>query len=554
MPRLSLYKPTKGNDDHFINRTMSEMFTVGGVDVYVHKYLGPLAQANTSATEPGGATSITGIQDLLFLENRDRKYDTSVYNIRTIYRINDNDFDLTQFGLFLTGDTMFAVFHYDDMIDVIGRKLMVGDVLELPNLIDYYPLDEGIGAALKRFYVIQDASRAAEGFAQTWWPHLWRCKLQPLVDSQEYKDILDNLPATDSGDNTNTLGEVISTYNKYIEVNDAIVTRAEQDVPKSGYDTSMIYTEVVNEYGYPVDPGAIDASDLSPDASSNVADASAQTLTSAVKVEGYLTGDALPPNGATVAAGIAFPVTPGQGDYFLRLDYIPNRLFRYDGRRWVKVEDAVRTNLTPGTENQTQLSGFINDTNQFMSNSAAWDAIRISSPYTPAANAATLSFTLSTKTVVVKVPYNSTYGVRTKLDGLPITNTISNSSGNIAVTITGPLYPRKLRITSATATGGNATVQFAEQPTTPFVVGQTIQVAGVAGSTQFNGSKIVTSANASSASYTLAGNLTGTVASATVADGSPLPIGSLLEYTVYTHVINERQGLSQALRPSADNI
>jgi len=553
MPRLSLYKPTKGNDDKFINKTMSEMFTVGGVDVYVHKYLGPLAQANTSATETG-ATGITGIQDLLFLENRDRKYDTSVYTIRTIYRINDNDFDLTQFGLFLTGDTMFAVFHYDDMIDIIGRKLMIGDVLELPNLIDYYPLDEGVGAALKRFYVIQDASRAAEGFAQTWWPHLWRVKLQPLVDSQEYKDILNNLPATDSGDNTNTLGEVISTYNKYIEINDAIVTRAEQDVPKSGYDTTMIYTENVNAHGYPVDPGAIDASDLTPDASSNVADASAQTLTNAVKVEGYLTGDALPPNGATVAAGIAFPTGAGVGDYYLRLDYIPNRLFRYDGRRWVKVEDAVRTNLTPGAENQTQLSGFINDSNQFMSNSVAWDAIRVTSPYIPASNAKTLSFTLSTKTVVVKVPYNSTYGARTKLNGEYITNTISNSSGNIAITITGPLYPRKLRLTSATAVSGNATIQFAEQPVTPFVVGQTIQVAGVTGATQFNGSWIVTSANASSANYSLAGNLTGTISSATVADGSPLPIGSLLEYTVYTHVINERQSLSKALRASADNI
>jgi hypothetical protein len=552
MPRLSLYKPTKGNDDKFINRTMSEMFTVGGVDVYVHKYLGPLAQANASATE-SGATGIMGIQDLLFLENRDRKYDTSVYTMRTIYRINDNDFDLTQFGLFLTGDTMFAVVHYDDMIDIIGRKLMVGDVLELPNLIDYYPLDEGVGAALKRFYVVNDASRAAEGFAQTWWPHLWRVKLQPLVDSQEYKDILNNLPASNDETNTNTLGEVISTYNKYIEINDAIVTRAEQDVPKSGYDTSTFYTENVNAHGLPVDPGALDASDMSPDASSNIADASAQTLTSAVKIEGYLTGDALPPNGATVAAGIAFPAAPGQGDYHLRLDYIPNRLFRYDGRRWVKVEDSVRTNLTPGVENQTQLSGFINDTNQFMSNGAAWDAIRISSSYTPPANAATLSFTLSTKTVVVKVPYNSTYGARTKLDGLPITNTISNSSGNVAVTITGPLYPRKLRITSATATGGNATVRFASQSTTPFVVGQDILIAGVAGSTAFNGSYVVTTANASSASYTLAGNLTGVVSSATVADASPLPIGSVLEYTIYRNVVNERQSLSQALRPSADN-
>jgi hypothetical protein len=440
------------------------------------------------------------------------------------------------------------------MIDVIGRKLMVGDVMEMPNLIDYYPLDEGVGAALKRFYVVQDASRAAEGFAPTWWPHLWRCKLQPLVDSQEYKDILNNLPATDSGDNTNTLGEVISTYNKYIAINDAIVTRAEQDVPKSGYDTTAIYTETVDQYGYPVDPGALDSSDMSPDASSNIADTSAQTLTSAVKVEGYLTGDALPPNGATVAAGIAFPNVPGQGDYYLRLDYIPNRLFRYDGRRWVKVEDSVRTNLTPGTENQTQLSGFINDTGKFMSNGAAWDAIRISSPYTPAANAATLSFTLSTKTVVVKVPYNSTYGIRTKLNGLPIENTMSNSSGNIAFSITGPIYPRKLRITSATAAGGNATIQFASQPVTPFVIGQNVIVSGVSGQTAFNGSWTVISSNTSSASYALAGNLTGTISSATIADGSPMPIGSLLEYTVYRHVINERQSLSQALRPSADNI
>jgi hypothetical protein len=97
-------------------------------------------------------------------------------------------------------------------------------------------------------------------------------------------------------------------------------------------------------------------------------------------------------------------------------------------------------------------------------------------------------------------------------------------------------------------------VIFASQSTTPFVIGQTIQVAGVETSTQFNGSWIVLQANASSATYALAGNLTGTVSSATVADGSPLPIGGLLEYTVYRHVINERQSLSQALRPSADNI
>lgn len=479
MPRLSLYRPEKGNDYKFMDRRISEMFTIGGVDIHLHKYLGPLDQAFTSNTEPGTSstlsTGITGIQDLLFLENRDRKYDTSIYTMRTVYRINDNDFDLTQFGLFLTGDTMFAVFHLNDMVETIGRKIMIGDVLELPNLKDFNPLDESLPVALKRYYVVNDATRAAEGFAQTWYPHLWRVKLQPLVDSQEYKDILNNITA---GDNTTeSIADVLSTYNKYIGINDAIVSRAEEDVPASGYDTSAIYTESVDSQGRPGSPDGLDASVITKDASDVLDDTSSGVLTSAQKVEGYLTGDALPPNGATVAAGITFPYSPVLGEYYLRLDYVPNRLFRYDGKRWTKVEDAVRTNLTPGAQNTTQRSGFVNDTNKFYSNSIAWDGIRVSSPYTPSANSATLSFTLgniatgNVSTVVTKTRYISTYGVQTKVNSLSIPNTMGNTLGNVSFTIS-----------------------------------------------------------------------------------STLAVGSVLEYTIYTHVINERQSLSQALRPSADNL
>ena len=57
------------------------------------------------------------------------------------------------------------------------------------------------------------------------------------------------------------------------------------------------------------------------------------------------------------------------GEYALRTDYLPNRLFRWDGRRWVKIEDNVRTTLTPGPNNQTQRSGFVNNTNTFTNNS-----------------------------------------------------------------------------------------------------------------------------------------------------------------------------------------
>jgi hypothetical protein len=42
-------------------------------------------------------------------------------------------------------------------------------------------------------------------------------------------------------------------------------------------------------------------------------------------------------------------------------------LFRFDGGRWAKIEDSVRTNLTPGaTNNQTQRAGYVNNTNTYV--------------------------------------------------------------------------------------------------------------------------------------------------------------------------------------------
>ena len=54
MPRLSLYKPEKGRDYQFIDDRIYEMFTVGGTDVHVHKYLGPkqVASADATADQP----------------------------------------------------------------------------------------------------------------------------------------------------------------------------------------------------------------------------------------------------------------------------------------------------------------------------------------------------------------------------------------------------------------------------------------------------------------------------------------------------------------------
>lgn len=340
MARLSLYRPTKGNDYKFFDRRISEMFNIGGTYVNIHKYLGPAANnASTDATLPQYLNqSEKNIQDLLFLENRDRKYDTEVHTLRGVYSVADVDFDLSQFGLFLANDTIFVSFHYNDMIAALDRKLIAGDVIELPHLTDYHPLDADIPTALKRYYVVQDASRASEGYSPTWYNHIWRCKCTPLVDSQEYKDILGKVKQDELSGNDNPIGDLLSMYNKSMEVSKAVEAQAVKEVPRSGYDTSSFYTPPVDENG-----------NLPP-------------LEKVIAKNGYLTSDGIAPNGHEVLSAVSFPADAVEGDYVLRLDYFPHRLFKFSKKRWTKVEDALRTSLTPGANNTSQRSGFINNT------------------------------------------------------------------------------------------------------------------------------------------------------------------------------------------------
>jgi hypothetical protein len=523
---------------------------VGGTDLYIHKYLGPANEGpSVDPTQPQyDVLSPTNIQDLLFLENRDRVYDKNIYRLRGQYNVQNLDFDLSQFGLFLNNDIIFIVVHYNDMIDIVGRKLMVGDVLELPHLLDYNPLDEKIPTALKRFYQITDTNFASEGFSQTWYPHLWRIKCEPLVNSQEFDDILkepinqDNylgnwdkdktyppgytitfgdkiyesikeVPAGVTPPNSEywkpvedgSLADILSTYNKNIAINNAQLEEAKRLLPKTGYDTSKLY--IVPTYGtfeengvpsnkrnQPAPPfGTITSSkgepvttvqgsvvlmrdpkyknpsagikvskevlnsiwDLTADMDiSDKIDKFVQASLSVVEqaperteggsgsVEGtkvlavqslgiitgpygtadntyatadqdptqtgftgtepygpntmdyradcdprfqyiarssprtfgystgYLSGDGSAPNGEPTGAGIAFPQNPQVGDYFLRIDYAPQVLFRWDGVVWARISENVRTDTGFGAEDRSLLSGFINNEEQIYLNNS----------------------------------------------------------------------------------------------------------------------------------------------------------------------------------------
>jgi hypothetical protein len=376
MPRLSLYRPEKGNDFRFIDRVISEQFQVGGTDILVHKYLGPTdpLAGEASPAQPVNSNPIgeLGIQDVLLMENRDRHYAPDVYVMRGIYQMQDLDFNLSQFGLFLNNDNIMIHFHLSGCVDNIGRKIMSGDVLELPHLKDEYALDSSL-IALKRFYVVQDVTRPTNGFSQTWYPHLIRCKCAPLVDTQEFKEILDAEQTDTQGNPAGSLRDLMSTYKQSIEINQQIIAQAEADAPSHGFDTQALFVLPTNPDGT---TAIQDVSDTTIDNTNwDNMDASVVLQTPDHNYFLHSQEDGVPPNGSPYGFGIEFPSNPVHGQFYLRTDYMPNRLFRFDGRNWLKFEDNVRMTLdqfgtqdvAAGTPNEgkqvrrNQIGSFINN-------------------------------------------------------------------------------------------------------------------------------------------------------------------------------------------------
>lgn len=342
MPPLTLWKGLnqKTNDYKLIDRLVGEQYRVGGTEFWIHKYLGPASAGNLAAASNQVNLDLTGetndltIQDPLNMEIRDRKYDEDVYSLKGHYQVSDTEFDLRQFGLFLTNETIFITFHMNNMVDIMGRRLMSGDVIELLHQRD--DLVTGIPYAVSKYYVVEEGTRPAEGYSPTWWPHIWRVKCQPITDSQEFKDILnkdatdasgDPIPNPDGSGNNVTLQDLLSTYNQEIALNDAVLKEAETEVPFRNFQGAHFY---------------VLAGDLD-------------------KPVSIWSGDGIPPNGSKpINNGITFPINPEMGDWFLRTDYSPSLLFRREEHKWVRTEINWRASWSPANR---VLETFINNTN-----------------------------------------------------------------------------------------------------------------------------------------------------------------------------------------------
>jgi hypothetical protein len=307
MAMMSLWNRQKNDDYRFIDDQIREMFRVGGVEVLLHKYLGIHDQGEQNdATQPSNSKSrkkkVSQIQDLFFLENRDRAYDTTIYELRGSYQVQDLGFSMGNFAAFLDGDTMFLEFHINDILEKIDRKLMIGDVLEFPHLRDDAMLDGSLAA--NKYYVVDDVTKAAGGWSQVWRSHMFRVKLKPLTDSQEYRDILDRKARDIYGDEQEfDVRSLISDFRDVMGsggISDAIIKQAEADVPMRNFETAHFYVVPGDEMGkqYPW----------------------------------IFAGDGKPPNGAELAGqGTSFPENAKDGDWFLHTGVDPYILYQFTG-------------------------------------------------------------------------------------------------------------------------------------------------------------------------------------------------------------------------------
>lgn len=331
MARISLWgNGRKGTDFKFIDRAVSDWMTASGTVINVIKYLGVHDQADPDDPDatptPSGPTAI---QDMLLLENRDRRYSTEIYPLFGCYNVTDNDFDMRQFGLFLTGDTIFIEFHLGDMIALLGRKIMPGDVLELPHLRDDALLDPD-AKAINKYYVVEDASRSSSGYSPTWLPHVWRVKVTPMTGAEEYSDILERNARDPFGLETgDKLRDLLSTEGVITEINEKVVEQATASVSRRYFETRQFYVVPGDERGgqYPW----------------------------------IFAGDGSPPNGAElVGTGSVFPSAPTEGDYFLRNDMQPYALYKFESSRWRRIELDYRT--AEWSAANSILARFINNT------------------------------------------------------------------------------------------------------------------------------------------------------------------------------------------------
>jgi hypothetical protein len=261
--------------------------------------------------------SLDNIEDYVLLEDRDRSYSRTSTLLKCQYDLLDVQTELAKFGINLPQTYIFTC-SFAAMVDILGRPVVVGDIVELPGEVQY---DHNL-LPVKKWLEVTDTGWSTEGYTMNWKPQLFRFYAQPILPSVEHKDIL-GLPGQVNSKQTDTdiLTNGFLQNDQAYKSTEAIEQAAADSLPQTGSDGADLQSGMPL-LGGPNSLGAYDGRDM------------------------YVE-DAIPPNGLPYTTGDTLPTGIADGA-FHRQTYSsypaairpPERLLQYIAAtgRWKVVE------------------------------------------------------------------------------------------------------------------------------------------------------------------------------------------------------------------------
>lgn len=258
----------------------------------------PLGPEGEGPTDVG---SFLGVQDTVINENRDREYDfDEIPILRGVYTVSQNELEYARFGLALANDVITMEFHTQEMEKQLERRLIPGDVLELPHLREV-----GIdGRLANKWYEISSITWSPTGYDPMYGRHISGVVLRPLRHQQEFLDIFER-----TDEYGKTLAEQASNLDAILATTESNQEIAREHANTTWWDTTIMWFDPEHPSRKPF----------------------------------RWTDDGKPDNGLPVQQGSTFPATPAEGDWFLRTDFVPNRLFIFlNGKFRLREKDIKR--------------------------------------------------------------------------------------------------------------------------------------------------------------------------------------------------------------------
>jgi len=299
----------------FAREVIEVAFQMGGIYCHVYRYQGVFEQKrdelNIMHDEEGttkevlDVNSFLGVQDPILGENRDRAYDfNEIPRLKGIYQISQSELELLRFG-FRSNETLSMEFHQGQVEKELGRRFRIGDVIELPHLREVGQ----DGRVANRWFEVKDLSWSPGGYDPTYQRHVVGVILQPLRHQQEFLDLFNNV----IDEYGKTLAEQTSNEKQMLAITEQIQKKAGEHAYTTWHDTTIMWFDPDHPSRKPY----------------------------------RWTDDVKPDNGEPVQQGQSFPGGGTPGDWYLRTDFTPNRLYRLQEGKWKLREIDIKRDWQP---------------------------------------------------------------------------------------------------------------------------------------------------------------------------------------------------------------